>query len=701
MHMSSPLLFDASSPGERVKLARKWAYLVSTTTYIPLSHNEIESQLLELVDRLLIAVRSESTGATIAGEVGAKMVELNCVGETSLRRSVEVLGKGLLAQPELWSMDRLAERVVSVIGALSSGYVEALRLSIFQQQEHVNRALFKAARDTQRNLSASEARFDEVFACTSSGIAITNLDGKFVRTNKALRRILDRAQAGFTEITLFDVVAEEERPRLHTAFRDLLDGKVERVEQRRTMIREGSETVRPLTTLSLLRSSDDQPSHYVAVVEDDSDLSLLQSKLNHQALHDVLTGLPNRQYFTSRLEAVLQQSDSNSGATLYQLDLDAFSVITDGLGRQVGDQLLRSVAERLKSVFADEKAMVARFEGDEFAVLVENSPTTPDVVTTVKRINEELTEPIYLNGRGMAASAGIGVVRMPTQGGDLAEVLRTANMTMHRAKRQGSRQWELFDHDRDASDREAFSLAAAMPGAWEIGELSVVYERQVLLRDGSTCGVEALLEWNHPEHGTIGHQRCVELAEVTGLILPLGNWLLRSACEEAGDLPVSVSLTPSQASDPDLIGEVLRILEDTDIHPGRLQLGLPVGALTADGGEALDNLGVLVDTGVEVVVDDFGAGGRDLACLEDVQVGAVRIARWLVERQARKLGSGGSGGIVARSLEDLVSVVHTAGAAVIVGGIETEEQANWWRQVGCDRALGTHFGDTGPLHAVS
>ncbi|AHI01824.1 putative bifunctional diguanylate cyclase/phosphodiesterase [Kutzneria albida] len=698
--MSSPLPHDplsahapsgAAEPSrEHVKLVRKWSYLIGTTTFIPLSHNEIEQQLLSMLGRVVDAVRAEEP-EELALAVGAELVDMNCVGETSLRRTLEVLTKGLPTLTELRTVERLAERVVITLGALSSGYVEALRQSIFQQQENLNRALFKAARDTQSSLVASEARFNEIVSCTTSGVAIMDLDGRFTRTNRALREILDRSQNQLAELSVFDLAEDPER--LRRVMDDLLAGEIERSRQRRSLLLGEDDHVQPMTTLSLLRGGDGKPAHYALIVEDDSELKLLQSQLKHQSLHDVLTGLPNRQFFTTRLESVLHKVDPATGATLYQLDLDAFSVITDGLGRHVGDQLLCAVAERLKRVFAGENAMIARFDGDEFAVLVQNSPSTPDVVSTVKAINEELAEPLYVDNRGVAASACIGVVRMPTPGVDLAEVLRTANLTLHRAKRNGRRQWELFDLDRDANDRESFSLAAAMPGAWESGEVEVVYRPQVELGEGSPHGVEAVLRWDHPELGLIGHRRCVELAETTGLILPLGNWLLRTACERTDQfddqLQVTVSLTPSQAGDPDLISEVLGVLDETGIRPSRLRLGIPVGVLTVEGCEAVENLTTLVDTGIEVMVEDFGTGIRDLACLEDVRVGAVRISPWLVQRQASRSITDS---LVDRSLRDLVSTVHMAGSRVVVGEIETAEQADWWRAAGCDFASGGYFG---------
>jgi diguanylate cyclase (GGDEF)-like protein/PAS domain S-box-containing protein len=686
----------SQGPRERDKLTRKWAYLIGRGNYLPLSGVEVEERFATLVDGLVKAAASDPLDSAAAARVGATMVEFNCVSDDSLSKSVEVLGRGLLALPELNSLDRCAERIVVVLGSMATGYVDALRRSIFEQQEHVTKALFIATADTKRRLVIAQARFDEVLATCSSGVAVTDLTGKFLRTNESLRTILDRYEIELSGLTLFDLVTKEEAAQLRPICAELTADTTDRIRRRRTAFVTSGETVHLELTVSRLRAAD----QLVVVLEDDSELTLLRNQLKHQSLHDVLTGLPNRQFLTTRLEAVLNKVDQET--TLYQLDLDAFSMVTGGLGRHAGDQVLRKVADRLCRVFFGERAMVARLDGDEFAVLVENSPATPDVVSVIEWINDELAEPIYLDdGHGVAASVSIGVVHRPPTGMPMEDVLRTADLTLRRARRNGSRQWGLHDPNQDAQDRELYSMAAAMPGAWETGEIRLVFQRQVDLRDGRTTAIQSLLHWDRPGHGAVDHEQCVNIAEQTGLVLPLGAWLLHNACEQAmrlpDDLPIGISLPPSLACDPDLVGRVLRVLDATGLPADRLHLGLPIDSLTAERGDAADNLAVLSDTGVEVVVEEFGTGARDLVCLEDLPIGSVRIARWLVRRQARR---DGPGRIVSHSLSSLFGVLHESGTRIAVDGIDTEAQADWWLDLGCDRAAGNHFGPPDDLNVL-
>ncbi|WP_216215363.1 putative bifunctional diguanylate cyclase/phosphodiesterase [Amycolatopsis aidingensis] len=677
----------------RVKLARKWARRLSAGESPGPGADELERQLAELVDQLCTIVTGEPFSAGEAVGLGARLVELDCTGETTLRCTLEVLGKNLLRGLGPRREGDLAERVLAALAALAAGYSGALRSAVAESQES---SLVESLRQAHGNLELSRAQFDELFIRSTSGVAITDLDGRLLRTNEAFQRILDRSAADLAACTLFDVVQASEAEALRGYWQDLLDGMPQPLRQWRTLMRSDGEAVLASLSISLLRDADGRPDRYVTMVEDDTDLALLQNRMSHQSLHDMTTGLPNRQFFTSYLEKALGRADPLTGVTVYHLDLDAFSLVADGLGRQAGDRLLRWVSDRLRQVFAGEESMVARFSGDEFAVAVENAPGGPDVVSTVTRINEALAEPVYLDGHGVAASASIGVVHRPPPDIPPEELLRAADMTLRRARRNGCRQWELFDAGKDLAERERFSLAAAMPGAWETGQVRPVYAPIVDLARDKVVGIEAMLRWEHPEFGALPHEKCVELAEQTGLTLSLGTWLMKVACariSEAGELPFSVNLTPNQAVDPDLVGNVLRALEDSGLHPHRLRLVFPLRELVTERGEAVDNLRVLAEVGVCIVVRDFDGGLADLACLEDLPVCAVRLARRLVDRLAPSTGRFQ----VDEVLGDLVRLMHSAGVLVVIDGVETAEQAAWWREVGADRVLGSLFTPEGPV----
>jgi diguanylate cyclase (GGDEF)-like protein/PAS domain S-box-containing protein len=685
---AGPARTPADNAKARVKVARKWAYLLSSSTYLPFSQQEIDQAMHELVDVVFNAAVADPFNPEAVDGVGARLVRMRCTGPASLRRTIDVLGKALLTEPELQRLDgKQDDRAVQLLAVISSDYLEATRQFVFSQQEDIKEALVRAGSDAQRQMRATQARFDAVFTSSPTGLAVVDMDGEFVRTNAAFDEMLERID--YTGLTLFDVVEPDEVPFLRAACADLAQGWSERLHQQRRLLRSDGEAIRAAISITVLRDNGSAPTHYLVTVRDETEISLLQGQLSHQSLHDVLTGLPNRQYFSTRLESVLRQADADTGATLYHLDLDAFSMITDGLGRQVGDRVLMNVAQRLKAVVAGEDAMVARFDGDEFAIIVQNSDTTPDVLNMVAAIHEELAEPVYFDGRGVAASASIGVVHRPPSDSDVTELLRTADMTLRRAKANGRRQWGLFDAVADRKDRQRFSLAAQMPGALEMGEITVVCRPLVRLADDATVGFEGLLRWEQESH-TISHAECQELAEQTGLTLPLRDTLIEDGAKQiraySDDLPLVIELTANQACDPDLVGVVLRLLAQTSLSPSRLKIGMPVSVLLTDRGESVDNFQMLADNGVGTGVHGFGSAAGDIECIEDQPTTWARIAPRLVERQRS-----GKSDLIDQTLRDLVKVAKMAGAEVTVDDIETAEQAAWWRDAGADQALGPYF----------
>jgi diguanylate cyclase (GGDEF)-like protein/PAS domain S-box-containing protein len=679
----------------RLILARKWAYVLHDNVFLPIGVPELEHELGELLDVICAVVRSDPFDSRQAAEAGARLVRIGCTSTRALPCTVDTLGKGLLALPEFQPAERFAEPIVLGLGALAGGFAEANRMLTFEQQENMKLSLLKAVRDAKWQVRQSEARFDEVAMSSASGIIITDQDGLLIRTNGAIADILGHTSAELTGRTLFDLVHPDLRDVLRDDYKELLAGRKERIKQPQRLLRKDGDIARITLTASVLRGDGDRPSHFVTVIEDGTELMLLQGELNRQALHDVLTGLPNRQYFSTHVEIALRRAEPQYGVTLLHLDLDAFAMICNGLGRRIGDHLLVSVSQRLRAVVAAETAMVARFEGDEFGILVENTATTPSVPTLVARFNAELAEPIYVDGHGVAVSASIGVVHRPSRDADPAELLRAADFTLRRAKAAGRGQWGLFHADQDARDRQTYTLAAAMPGAWETGELSVVYRPAVELATGRIAFVEALLRWDRPGLGVLHHEQVIDLAEQTGLILTLGEWLLQEGSQQAGwwrqrvsrELPLLIGLTGHQSSDADLASRVVRKVE---WRPEQLLAGFPVRALRT--AEAVENLGVLADMGVQTMLDDFGTAPDELASLEDMSATYVRFARRLVERQANSPVHAP----LTAALTTLVPLVHRVGAKVIIDGVHTPEQADWWSMAGADYAMGDLYGSACP-----
>ena len=703
-HPGSPGPPASSGPASsgRAELAWQWASALRTTAYVPTSRPEIERLLRELLDQLFDSLAVEEFSPDPAREVGRRLVTSYFTGEQSLSRTVAVLGQGLAANPELQGVYGLAGKVTSLLGAVAAGYAAALRTQTLDQQEEVKQALLKAGQDAERERRVSEAKFRQLFTSSAVGIAISDLNGKLVETNQALRGIVGDVAAGNSLYKLFH--PDDVTP-LRNAYRKLVDGRStsSRLPQRIRLIDKDGEPAWVYLAVSLFRDADGAPTDQVTIVEDVTELHLLGQELRHQALHDALTGLSNQQFFMSTLEGVLERANLASQITIFKIDLAGLAVINDGLGREIGDRVLRSVTERLQRVVSGDvisggKATVARFSSDEFTILIENSSTTPSSATLAAHVTSELAKPVYMDGLGLApglvVSAYIGVVEHQGRSGQAAQLLRAAEATLHRVKSLGARRWGLFDPDRDADHRARCRLAATMPDAWGSGEISLDYQPLARLVDGTIVGIQALLRWDHPHDGFLSHQECLELAARTGLTRPLGQWTLRSACEQFtswrrrfGEVTplLHVDLTPQQSHDPDLVGIVRDVLAQTRLAADRLQLGIPVSVLDAGPGEGDDNLGVLANMGIAITLLGF-SGVADVAHLEDLPVQTVEIAPRVVQRVAGR-PSGGSA--TARAIPWVLKLVQSCGAITIVRGIDTQNEADWWGSAGADIGQGS------------
>lgn len=687
------------APGLTVaELARAWTAVASRTTYVPMSGEEIEQLLTGLTGRLAAAVAAPQADEQGAMRVAAELVEHHFIGPRTLGRSLEVLGDGLPRLQTLQATTALPAAVRTVLGALADGYAEALRQNIFNEQELVSQALLKAKRDAERGLRVSEARFREVFSASAVGIAISALDGALVEANQAFADLAGRPPQELVGVPLLELLHAKGDTELEECYRMLGTGELPRFRRRRRMTDANGDIAWTLLAGSLLHDADGEPTHHITIVEDFTELYLLQQELSDQALHDRLTGLPNEHYFMSRLQEVLEAAHPSALVTVCRVNLDSFSVINDGIGRTTGEQLLRSVAGRLRTLVAAERAMVARMGTDDFAILIENGPQTPDLGALAASINAELAEPVYLGDRGLAVTAGVGVVRRPAGGISPGELIRAADATLHQVKRSGRGQWGLYDAQTDAEERARYQLAAEMPGAFENGEISLEYQPVRSLQSGRLLALQALLRWDRGHGTVVDHPQCLALAEETGLVLALGRWMLHTACAELsrwrGALPADppllrVDLTARLSEDPDLVAIVYDALSDTGARPEHMRVGVPLSALSRGRGDVMDNVHVLADLGAGVVLLGAAAGPGYIAHLEDLPVAAVEIAPAMVTRLTRRPGDDS---VVARAVRHAIPLAHSAGASVIVPAVDTPAQAAWWRGATADAARGAHIG---------
>lgn len=441
----------------------------------------------------------------------------------------------------------------------------------------------------------------------------------------------------------------------------------------------------------------------------------LQARLRHLQMHDPVTRLPNRALFFERLTAALEAESYEHGGTgrigVCYLDLDGFKAVNDTHGHRVGDRLLAAVAERLTRC-AEEAAharsgapLVARLGGDEFALLVEDSTGTDQLADLAGAVLAALQPPFELSDRRLSVTASVGVVERHTAGTTPTALMQAADTTLYWAKADGRARWTLFDPERNANRMTRQALAATLRPAIERGEFALEYQPLVGMEDGRVRGVEALIRWNHPQFGVLAPNRFIALAEEDGSIVPLGRWILRTACHQARrwqlahpDEPpifVSVNVAVRQVWDSDLVADVARTLEETGLAPELLQLELTESAVMGSAGRPLQVLKALSDMGVHIAIDDFGTGYSNLAYLSRLPVSVLKLDGAFVRgfqydavSDAAACGAGGANPADEVIVEAMVQLAHRLGLTVTAECVETSAQATRLRRIGCDTGQG-------------
>jgi diguanylate cyclase (GGDEF)-like protein/PAS domain S-box-containing protein len=711
-HRSAPRL--TVRPATRSAIVAAWLRAAASSGISLLSRAELHTLLCGLIDDLadlLAASRSadacaETVGAhrVAAERVGTALVGAGFIDPVVVNVSLPTLGAGLLRIADEAGLADPVERTFAVLGAFGAGYTSALSEWLFARQEEIKVALHRATGEAQRALRRSESWFQEVFLRAGVGIAISDTTGKIAQANPALADILGVPRDELVGRGIQEFLHPEDVDDTRSDYHGLISLGGKPLRRRRRFVRPDGQPVWAYLTASVLSDSDETATLHLTMVENVSDLHLLQDLTTQQALHDGLTGLPNRQYLLSQLQSILGGPANGDRVTLYHLDLDGFAAINEGIGTYHGDMLLGVAARRIDALFFGQRALVTRLGGDEFAVLISDGATPSEVLETVGRINNQLAEPVHLAHGGVGLSACIGVAHGKVGRTAPFELLRAADSSLRRAQRVGNRQWVVYDERWDTAARRTSSLAATLGGALEFGELDVLWQPWTLLAESTPtdrvdgiAGISAQVRWDHGELGLVEHHECLELADLTGASLPLGEWLMREACRQVKTWqdrfdgpcpPLGVALTTSQIADPDLIGTVGRALEVARLRPSEMSVGVPAPALLSLDSEAAGNLGVLVAMGVRVVLTEVGVTPRDLAVLDEWPVLAVQVAVPLV----RELGAAKPESMLARMAGALAGTLCDAGLAMLVPGVHTAAQAAWWRSVGASAACGPYFG---------
>nr|WP_322975443.1 EAL domain-containing protein [Actinacidiphila bryophytorum] len=698
------------------RFAAIWGRAIYPVTATSMTRAEFEQHLLPLARTLRDTLHAERFDPRDAVVVGEGLVAAHCTDPEALPSILGIIdaylvlycgpGLGLPAEECRVRCSRLQH-------AVAVGFSHALRERTLHEQESISRAALNAKTEAESALAASEARFRAVFETAAVGIGIADLEGNVLEVNESLTRMLG-SEAYIRHRKAGDWTHPDNGPDSDdTLNRELARGERDHYHIEKAYPRSDGSVLWANVQVSLLRDAAGRPQYQLALLEDITERRRLVERLRHQATHDALTGLPNRALFFERLDRALSAAEGPGGDRrigVCYLDLDGFKAVNDSLGHAVGDRLLVAVADRLRECVTSPDQLVARIGGDEFVALYADPPDLAAVTDLAGRILKALSTPVLLDDRPLPVHGSIGIVHGQVGSRGAADVLRSADITMYRAKERGGNRYEVADPDADARAITRHGLTNQLPSALRHGEFFVEYQPLIGLEDGAVRGAEALVRWSHPVHGVLGPDQFIPLAESTGQIVPLGRWVLEQAAQQARDWQdrkftgpaprINVNLSPVQLTHPDLVAEVAAVLDETGLQPSALCLEVTESALIGADEDALKPLRRIADLGVAIALDDFGTGYSNLSSLRWLPVSVLKLDRSFT----RGMRQHPADPLEMKIVEGIVSLAHTLNLTVTVEGVETRTQAEHLRALGCDTAQGWYYGKAGPadqLHRLT
>lgn len=556
--------------------------------------------------------------------------------------------------------------VIEIVGTPVAGGGMVTTYTDVTERKKYEEALLRR----EEELTEQNGRFNAAIDNMSHGLCMFDSARRLLVCNRRFAEIYDLPDHLVTPGATYDDIARYRIDRGDFADIDshaVIDEWVDQIAAQQPMMK-----IQPLAgdrTVAIVH----QPmpnGGWVSTHEDTTELRRMQARLAHMSLHDGLTGLANRTLLCRRIDHAIETLKPGNSFAIMCLDLDRFKNVNESIGHPLGDRLLKEIAERLTGG-TEEGSTVARLAGDEFAILLPASQHPEHATAVARRICDTLGDPFDLDDHQVVIGTTIGIAVAPQDGKSAEELMKNADMALYRAKKEGRGVYRFFEPEMDARMQARRSLEIDLRKAFKQGEFELHYQPLVSLETNSITGFEALLRWSHPEHGKVSPAEFIPIAEETGLIIPLGEWVVRQACRDAAGWPsqtkIAINLSPAQFRSSNLVNSVRTALAKSGIAPGRLELEITEHVLLEHNEATLRTLHALRDLGVGIAMDDFGTGYSSLSYLRSFPFDKIKIDRSFIN----DLSNNDETDVI---VEAVASISQNLGMVATAEGVETESQ---------------------------
>lgn len=540
-------------------------------------------------------------------------------------------------------------------------------------------------------LYESEERFREAFGQAAVGLSHVAQDGRWLRVNRKLQEIVGYSEDELLHLTLHDITHVDDRHVDQVERERILAGEIQNYSREKRYIHKKGHIVWVKVTVARMQAGDGQVG-FIAAIEDISQQKQFETELQHLAHHDALTGLPNRNLLMDRLtQAITYANRAGRYVAVLFIDLDRFKNINDSLGHGAGDEVIVEVSRRLSQAIRDGDT-VARLGGDEFIVVLSDVAREDDVALMAQKLLGTLFIPMLIQGQELSPVASIGISFYPKDGHDSTTLLKNADAAMYRAKEVGRNNFQFYAREMNARTLDRLRIEGGLRHALERDEFVLHYQPQMDIASGEIVGVEALLRWQPQGKALVSPADFIPIAEETGLIVPIGEWVLRTACaqhvawKKSGfpEVRMSVNLSARQFRQKGLEQMIARVLQETGCNATCLELEITESVIMESPEIATDTLNKLSEMGVQLSIDDFGTGYSSLSYLKRFPIHSLKIDRSFV----RDITTDADDAAIAKAI---IALAHSMKLEIVAEGVETIDQLNFLREQKCDYMQGYYF----------